>query len=178
MYTPNFNFFGSDSFDYVLVDATGAMSNVATVTVTVSYVPSAPTANADDFAMLANKALPLASRTYNVIANDIAPVGDTIDPGSLAITTLPLHGTARANTDGTITYTPALNFSGVDTLQYTVASKVGLLVSAPATLTIVVESGPEAVSMSRAVYVAARNQWTLVGSTNWFGPQLTHTTVT
>jgi hypothetical protein len=92
-YTPALNFFGTDTFQYAILDTNGAISNLATVTVTVTFTAPAPTAFGDDFAMLRNAALPLASRTYNVIANDVPSTGTTLDPASVVITTLPLHGT-------------------------------------------------------------------------------------
>jgi Big-like domain-containing protein len=176
-YTPNANFFGADTFQYVVVDTTGAVSNVATVTVTVNFVPVAPTANPDDFAMLANKALPLASRTINVLANDTVAAGTAINPASVIISTRPLHGNVTVDLAGNVTYTPVLNYSGADSFQYTVANTAGVA-SAPATVSVVVEGGPEAVSIAKATFATAKTQWTIVGATNWFGPTLLHTTVT
>src|SRR5207244_354111 len=46
-YTPNANFFGTDSFTYHAVDSDGATSNVATVTITVNEVNDAPVASDD-----------------------------------------------------------------------------------------------------------------------------------
>jgi hypothetical protein len=182
-YTPALNFFSSppttppDSFQYVVIDSTGAVSNVGTVTVNVAFFAAAPTAVGDDFAMLANRATPLASRTINVLANDIAAAGTTINAASVKIATLPLHGTAVVNANGTVTYTPVLNYVGADSYTYTVANTAGT-VSAPATVNIVVENGTETLSISKANFTVSKNQWTIVGSTSWFGPTLTHTTVT
>jgi hypothetical protein len=176
-YTPAPNFFGTDTFSYVVIDTTGAVSNVATVTMTVSFLAPGPTVLADNFAMLVNKTLPLAGRTYNVLANDGASPGTTIDPASVKITTLPLHGDAIANADGTVTYKPVLNYIGVDTFNYTVANTAGN-VSLPATVTVVVEGAPEILSLKRVVYTVAKNTWTLSLTTTWFGPQLTQSTLT
>jgi hypothetical protein len=176
-YTPNANFFGADSFQYVLVDGAGNVSNVATVTVNVVFVPVGPTANADDFAMIQNSTTPLVGRTVNVLANDTAASGTTINAGSVKIVAFPLHGTAVANADGTVTYTPALRYTGADSYQYTVANNNGIA-SAAATVSVVVEGGAEAVSISKATYTVSKSLWTIVGSTNWFGPSLLHTTAT
>jgi hypothetical protein len=46
LYTPNFNFFGTDSFTYTVTDSEGGVSNAATVTVTVNAVNDAPFASA------------------------------------------------------------------------------------------------------------------------------------
>src|SRR5439155_847410 len=48
-YTPNANYFGSDSFTYHAIDSRGAASNVATVSLTITEVNDAPVA-ADDVA--------------------------------------------------------------------------------------------------------------------------------
>jgi hypothetical protein len=174
-YTPANGFFGVDTFQYVEIDATGAVSNLATVTVNVVFVAVGPTANPDDFAMLQNKATPLLGRTINVLANDVAAAGTTINAASVKITTLPLHGTAVANADGTVTYTPVLNYNGADSYQYTVANSVGVP-STPALVNIVVEGGAETLSISKATFKVSTSKWTIVGSTNWFGPTLLHTT--
>jgi hypothetical protein len=68
----------------------------------------------------------------NVLANDIAVFG-TIDPASVAIATPPATGTAVANPDGTITFTPA--GAGVEIFTYTVANNFGS-VSLPGTVTV------------------------------------------
>ncbi|HET9595181.1 MAG TPA: Ig-like domain-containing protein [Anaeromyxobacteraceae bacterium] len=165
-----------DTFSYVVQDATGKFTNVATVTVTVRFVAVAPTANTDSFAMIQNSTAP-GSRTVSVIANDFAAVGTTIDPASVTIVTAPLHGTAVLNADGTVSYTPALRYVGADSFRYTVANTAGA-VSAPAAVNIVVEGASETLSLTRADYRVSTGQWTIVGSTNWFGPTLTTTTVT
>ncbi|HEY6889214.1 MAG TPA: hypothetical protein VI300_15580, partial [Solirubrobacter sp.] len=78
---------------------------------------------------------------------------------------------------GTVTYTPALAYVGADSYAYTVANTAGTR-SAPATVNIVVEGGAETLSISKANFTVSKNAWNIVGSTNWFGPTLTHTTVT
>jgi hypothetical protein len=166
-----------DSFQYVVIDSTGAVSNVGTVNVNVAFFAAAPTANADDFAVLRNAAAPLVGRTVNVVANDVAASGTTLNAASVLIGTAPLHGTAVVNANGTVTYTPALGYIGADSYTYTVANTAGTR-STPATVSIVVEGGAETLSIAKANFTVSKNQWTIVGSTNWFGPTLTHTTVT
>jgi len=171
-YTPNLNFFGLDSFQYVLIDSTGAVSNVATVSVTINFVAAAPTANPDNFALLKG-----TSRIYNVVANDTAAAGTTINAASVTLSTLPLHGSAVANLDGTVTYTPTIGYVGADSYAYTVANTAGVA-STPSTVSIVVENGPEALAITKASFTVSKNQWNIVGSTNWFGPTLTGTKMT
>jgi hypothetical protein len=171
-YTPTPGASGPDSFTYVLQDAVG-ISNVATVSFTVPFVAPAPTANADNFAMLQN-----TSKTYAVLGNDVAGTGTAINPASVVISAPPAHGVAVANADGTVTYTPAANFnSALDSFSYTVANTLGT-VSAPAVVTVDVFGGPEAVSISKALFTVSKTKWNIVGSTNWFGPALTQLTAT
>ena len=163
---------GADSFTYALQDAVG-LSNVATVSFTVAFVAPPPAASADNFAMLAN-----TSRTYAVLANDVAGTGTVINPASVLIAVAPAHGTATPNADGTVTYTPVLGFnSAFDTFSYTVANTAGS-VSAPAVVTVEVFGGPEAVAIGKATFTAAKGKWVIVGSTNWFNLALTQTTAT
>jgi Big-like domain-containing protein len=175
-YTPNAGFSGTDSFQYVLVDSSGAASNVASVTVTVNFLATPPTANADAFAMIQNKST-LVGKVVNVLANDRAAAGTSLNPASVRVVTRPLHGTAVANADGTITYTPVLAFVGADSFTYTVANAQGG-VSNVATVSAVVEGGAETISFSKQLYTVSKKSWNIVGSTNWFGPTLLHTTAT
>ena len=59
--------------------------------------------------------------TTNVLDNDKkSNINTQLDTASLKISTEPAHGKAIVNKDGTITYTPAANFVGTDSLVYTV----------------------------------------------------------
>ena len=59
----------------------------------------------------------------------------TFVPSSVAVASNPADGTAAANGDGTITYTPNPSFLGADTFTYTISDTSGD-VSTPATVTI------------------------------------------
>ena len=72
-----------------------------------------------------------------VLAND-EDLSDGVNPSSVKVEMQPLHATANVNTDtGEITYTPEINFNGMDSFTYTVEDNQGS-VSAPATVTITV----------------------------------------
>ena len=60
----------------------------------------------------------------NVVANDTDPDG-AIDPATVFIVTGPDYGTAYANADGTVDYTPDAGFTGPDTFTYTVDDDEG-----------------------------------------------------
>jgi hypothetical protein len=111
-YTAVMGFAGTDTFQYTVKDVNKATSNPATVSVVVNR----PTAE-DDFASTRGT----TPVTVNVLANDSDPDGPgKIDPGSVTVVTAPAHGTTKVNADGTVTYTPAAGFSGIDTFGYTV----------------------------------------------------------
>jgi VCBS repeat-containing protein len=132
-YTPNPNFAGTDAFLYTVSDGNGG-TDIATVTVTVTPVNDAPIA-ADD---LANTAANMAV-TVAVLANDTDVDGDTL---GAQLVSGPTHGMLTLNADGSFTYTPAAGYVGVDGFTYTASD--GRLVSATATVTLVITVPPPA----------------------------------
>jgi hypothetical protein len=42
---------------------------------------------------------------------------------------------------------------------------------------VVVFSSAEQLAFQKIIYVSSKSAWSIVGSTTWFGPTLTHTTV-
>lgn len=132
LYTPNSNYTGSDSFTYQIKDANNALSNVATVTVTVTPVNDKPVANAD--AATTPEETPIS---IPVLANDTDIEGG-LNTTSLTVGTGPAHGSVDIEpTTGIILYTPEKDFTGDDSFTYTVADLQGA-VSAPATVTLTV----------------------------------------
>ncbi len=80
-------------------------------------VDTGPTANNDACAV----ASPPASTACNVVANDVAQSGFAIDPATVVVESNPSRGTAVANANGTVTYTPASGVTaGTDSFTYTV----------------------------------------------------------
>src|SRR6266702_1886175 len=126
-YTPNANFFGTDTFTYKANDGEFD-SNVATVTITVTPVNDAPVAADAQATTPEDTALTLDLRTF---ATDVDSSVLTA-----AIVTGPAHGVLTANANGTFTYTPALNFFGPDSFTYKVND--GELNSNVATMTLTV----------------------------------------
>jgi hypothetical protein len=62
----------------------------------------------------------------NVLANDTASSGQTLNVSSVTITTAPAHGTATVDSaNGAITYQPTSGYSGTDSLQYMVRDDLG-----------------------------------------------------
>jgi hypothetical protein len=116
-YTANMGFDGTDTFQYTVKDVANATSNPATVSVTVNR----PTAEDDGATTFGTTPV-----TVNVLANDSDPDGaGKIDPGSVTVVSGPAHGSTHVNSDGSITYTPAAGFSGIDTFGYTIKDLPG-----------------------------------------------------
>lgn len=109
-YQPALNFCGNDTFSYVASD--GALTDTATVAITVTCVNDPPLA-ADDAASTAED----TTVHVHVLTNDSDPDGDTL---SVVSATDPAHGTTSVSGGDSIAYTPDANYCGSDTFDYTV----------------------------------------------------------
>jgi VCBS repeat-containing protein len=129
-YTPNANFFGSDSFTYTVSDGNGG-TDTATVNVTITNVDDAPVATNDSYVTNSNTAL-------NVPAPGVLSNDSDIDGPSLSaqLVSNVSHGTLSLNADGSFSYTPAVNFEGTDSFTYHAFD--GTLYSNTVTVTITV----------------------------------------
>ncbi len=127
--TPNAN--GSGSFDYTVSDGHGG-TDVGSVVVTIQAVNDPPIALNDSGTTTQGVAV-----TLNVLANDT-----DIDSATLTVASVsdPPHGTAVANADGTIRYTPDPGYSGPDAFGYTASD--GSAISNVATVSITVAPPP------------------------------------
>ena len=92
----------------------------------------APIANDDARSINVNFAA-----TIDVLNNDSDPDGDDIVVVSV---TQPQNGTVTLNEDGGVTYTPAVNFVGIDSFSYTIEDLVEVPEQATATVTVTVTS--------------------------------------
>ncbi|ABC82832.1 Ig-like domain-containing protein [Anaeromyxobacter dehalogenans] len=140
-YTPAAGWNGSDVFTYQVADLDGQTAS-ATVSITVTAVDSgAPVAAADGATTAEGTAVVVA-----VLANDT--VQDL--PATVTVLSAPAHGTAVANADGTVTYTPPAGWNGADAFAYQVADLDGQTASATVNVTVTpVDSGaPVAVADS------------------------------
>jgi len=88
-----------------------------TMTVNVTPVNDAPVAVDDTVATPENTPVVIA-----VLANDMDVDGDTLSIDSF---TQPAHGTVAKTGNGTLTYNPALSFTGEDSFTYTVGDGQG-----------------------------------------------------
>ncbi|GAB4147091.1 MAG: hypothetical protein OHK0017_08390 [Patescibacteria group bacterium] len=113
-YTANPGETGTDTFQYQICDLVGACDS-ATVTITIFALDiNAPTVQDDSYTIDEDQVTDL-----DVLFND-SDSGSGMDIGSLNIISGPFDGSATVNTDGTIKYTPDLNYYGTDNLAYTI----------------------------------------------------------
>lgn len=130
-YSPQANYYGSDSFTYTVRDEDGAISNAATVSVTIASRNDAPVANADAATTPENTAV-----TIFVLDNDV-DVDGSLQAASVTIVQDPRFGmiTAIDPVSGAISYTPDQGYQGADEFAYTVEDNEGALSNA-ATVTL------------------------------------------
>ncbi|PYG32607.1 beta strand repeat-containing protein [Pelagimonas varians] len=124
-YDPAEEYNGPDSFTYTLTD--GIENVVGTVSLTVSAVNDAPVANDDS-----------ASTDEDTSVNIIVLGNDTdIELDTLSVSTATAdNGTVVIEANGTLTYTPDLNFEGIDTITYDVSDGNGGSDTAQVTVTV------------------------------------------
>ena len=100
---------GTDSFTY-RVNAGGAISNAATVTLTIAAAP--PTANNDAYTVNGGT---LSVAASGVLANDTNPGGQ---PMTASLVTSTAHGTVTQGSDGSFAYNANLGYAGTDSFTY------------------------------------------------------------
>ncbi len=133
-YTPDRDFFGTDTFDYTITDRPNssihepvAPASRATVTITVDEVNDAPEARTD------YTTTPPAPVAIPVLANDLDVDGD---PLTVVSHTDPLLGQVSC-TETQCTYTPNAGYDGPDAFRYTIEDGRG----GTATGTVVINAG-------------------------------------
>jgi gliding motility-associated-like protein len=130
-YTPNPEFYGTDTFTYTVCDDLGECDN-ATVTITVTQVIDPHTAIDDYVTTLINTAV-----TINVLDNDLNPEGLAL---SAFISAGPFNGNATLNANGTLIYTPDPNFVGLDSVVYFACNSLGFCPEATVYINVVLPS--------------------------------------
>ncbi|WP_316354888.1 beta strand repeat-containing protein [Devosia sp.] len=126
-YTPTANYSGPDSFTYTISDGNGGTAT-ATAEVTVTPVNDNPVATGDTVTVTEDVAT-----IINVLANDTDIDGN---PLSVSAVGNAAHGTVVINQNGTITYTPASNYSGPDSFTYTISDGNGGTSTGTVTITV------------------------------------------
>jgi Bacterial Ig domain len=169
-YTPDPNFFGSDTFTYTIEDGAGG-DDAGDVTVTVTPVNDDPTAVDDTLGATEDE-----QGQANVLVNDTDLDGDT-----LTVTTpspAAAHGTVSCQADGWCTYTPEADYNGPDSFQYAISDGNGGVDTATVSVTVTPENVPP-VADDDALTTAEDVQGSvdvLVGDTDAEGDPLSVTT--
>ena len=131
-YTPNTDFSGTDSFTYQASDSV-ATSNLATVTINVNADTNQNPVAADDaYVGTLNEVLTVAAAS-GVLANDVDPDGDAL---TATVVDQGANGSATLASDGSFTYTPNTDFSGIDLFTYTASDSVATSNVATVTITV------------------------------------------
>ena len=131
LYTPNANYYGNDSFEYIITDQDG-LSTSKTINIVVNNIDDVPIVvdelnvqTSEDktisIDILANvfDADHQENGQYNMGVEDIN--GNTLN--ITEITGAPLNGVAEIS-DNKITYTPNPNFNGTDVITYKISDGV------------------------------------------------------
>ncbi|CCI03457.1 Calx-beta domain-containing protein [Microcystis aeruginosa] len=113
-YTPEANFFGTDSFTYQVNDGL-ADSNITTVTLTVKPINDAPVANPDSYNLDEDNTLTI--NAPGVKGNDTDGENDSLTVNLVSTVT---KGILTLNPDGSFNYTPNTGFVGTDSFTYKV----------------------------------------------------------
>jgi hypothetical protein len=111
----------SDSFSYTIADITGAISNIATVSVIINPVNDAPSALGD--AQVVNEG---GTVNINLAVND-TDVDNALDLNSIAIVGAPANSSLIVNTNGTVDYIHDGSQTLSDTFSYTIADVSGTI---------------------------------------------------
>ena len=128
-YTPNLNWTGTDTYTYrVCDDGSPVACDQGNVSIVVIPADDPPLAGDDVDAT--DEDTPV---TVTVLGNDTDPDGD---PLIVTSATDPANGTVVVNGDNTITYTPDLNWTGIDTFDYSISDGNGGTDTATVTITV------------------------------------------
>lgn len=147
------DYFGDDSFTYVVSSGTPAQSTeTVTVRIAVANVNDVCAASSDTF--VTQEDVALAVTAPGVLAGDVEVDGDPIEA---ALSLAPQHGTITLLPDGSFTYVPDENFFGDDAFTYVCSDGSGEP-SAPATVSLNVQWSPDPPSASDLAYETPEDQ--------------------
>ena len=133
-YTPDENYFGSDTFSYLLSDGEDE-SNLASVSLNVTAVDDSPFAVDDGYFAATGSEFDI-SAVKGLLANDTDVDSENL---TVSLVTGPANGQLQLMPNGSFVYTPNAAFEGIDSFSYVTndgnsqssAADVSLFVGAP-----------------------------------------------
>jgi len=163
-YRPVTNYNGPDSFAYHANDSK-TNSNLAMVNISVTPTNDAPVARDDAYTTPSDTTLTVEAP--GVLANDSDVENN---PLSSVLVSNPAHGALTLNANGSFTYVPNTNYSGLDSFTYKATD--GSATSGVATVTITI------IPTNVVVIIPPRNQTNCPGSTATFSVTAAGTALT
>ncbi|AUV80399.1 hypothetical protein C2R22_00960 [Salinigranum rubrum] len=140
-YTPDPDFFGSDSFTYEVDDDNGG-TDTATVSVSVTAVNDAPTVDDDEYTTDEDATLSI-DVSAGVLANDTDVEADGL---TATVASGPANGSLSLAADGSFDYTPDPDFTGTDSFTYEVDDGNGGTTQGTVTVTVAAVADPPVLS--------------------------------
>jgi hypothetical protein len=144
VYTPDGSKVGNDVFTYTLTDPAG---QTATATVRVR-VSSPPFVTDDNRRIKKDSAI-----TIPVLSNDVGSGLEVISVQGMSQTTLGVDdGVALLNSNGSVTFTPTLGFTGLATFTYSVEDVFGQVLQGTVRVTVVAPptAAPQSIIVGQA----------------------------
>lgn len=120
-YTPSADYFGADSFTYIVRNGDGDQAT-GTVNVIVNSVNDPPTAPDLDFIVEEGATREFTNAQFTAQASP-GPANEN-QTATLTSVGTPIRGTATLNGDGSVTYVAPTAFEGTDTFTYTISDGV------------------------------------------------------
>jgi hypothetical protein len=138
-YSPELNYNGVDNFTYVASDGHGGL-DTANVIISVTESNDRPV-TVDDTTSTPED-IPVI---IDVLSNDSDPEGDSLTVSQVMQGS---NGSVVNNEDGTVTFSPDLNYNGVDNFTYVASDGHGGLDTANVTVTVISSNDPPVISGS------------------------------
>jgi hypothetical protein len=148
IYVPNENYFGYDTFEYYIYDASENVdSNSATVTFEIEYVYDTTIVNDSTELLMEDASLSFSltfssveDHSFNYVISSL-PTNGTLYYDNSAIDTSGIINTffSRTNTDISLLYIPNKNYFGYDTFEYYIYDASENVDSSSATVTFQIE---------------------------------------
>ncbi len=135
-YTPRQNFYGIDSFTYIICDdGTPIFCDSAMVSINISPINDAPVAYSDTAYVYENEFI-----EGNLLDNDMDPENNELIMGGNP-TTYPENGSVVLQNDGTFYYFPVEDYVGIDSFSYLVCDMASPSACTQGTAFMIIEEG-------------------------------------